>query len=132
MITFILSFRSQACDIAASARLCNSDRQNVLTRYTLGQPAFLLLFGTKLADVRPNKTVVQCHEESSVAVAYIFLNQHLLVAKIGYTCSAVFFIGPHKQQALFSGFAESFAIDNSLLMPLVAVRLNFLLHEPAN
>ena len=72
---------------------------------------------------------MQRHEKAAFAVAAVFLDQHLLVAKIAHAGAAVFRIRPHEQVSLLAGLAERLAIDKALLTPALPLRPDLVLKE---
>jgi hypothetical protein len=62
-------------------------------------------------------------------MAYGFFGHDQLEAEILQTQAAVLFISPHEQQALLSGFEESFLVATNLFTPAFHMRFIFGLHE---
>ena len=72
---------------------------------------------------------MQRHEEASITVPGVLLDQDLLVAKISHAGAAVFLVCPHEQQASLPGLAKGLAIDDALLVPALTVGTDLVLHE---
>src|SRR5690606_36083667 len=132
VIALVLGPRADARDVAARPGLGHGDREDVLARDALRQPACLLLLGAELADVRPHEAAVQRHEEARVAVAQVFLDQDLLVPEILDAGAAVLLVRPHEQEALLTGLEEGFTVDDPLLLPAIGIGSDLLLEEGAD
>ena len=129
MVALVFRSCTNGRNIAARTRLSDCNGQDMFAGYAFGQPALFLLLCSEFTDIGPHQPTMQGHVEARITVMCHLLDQDLLVTKIGYAGSAVLFICPHKQHALLAGLQKCLAVDNSLRMPAITVRSDFVCEE---
>ena len=131
VIAFVLGARLDAREIAARARLGHRDAEYRLAARTFRKDAGFLFLGAERSYVGRDEPRVQRHEEPTLTVQAVLLDQDLLVPKILDTRAAILRIGPDQQIPLLTSLAEGRRIDISLLAPALAIRPDLLLKETA-